>query len=331
MPNGSRPLAVALMPLETRRDTILDLATRADDLGYEAMFLPETWSHDVLVVLTEVAVRTQRLRLGSGILGIWGRSAAQLAMAASTLDTLSNGRFILGLGTSTAALAEGFHDVAFRTPIGRLRQVITQVQALLRGERIPLANATEARALRLNLSARPELPVWVAGLAPKTIHLTGEVGDGWLPFLYARDRLGDGVDLLQEGTARRVTPGVRPRVCPMLPTVVAEDEREAREGAAWYVAFYLLSMGPLYQNALARQGFEREVQAVMAANSSRGSTVVPPEAESLLEQLTIYGTPERARAQLDRWVEAGADLPILMFRPNLTSEQLTFELDALRP
>ena len=79
MNDGTRPLAVALMPLESRRDIILNLAMRADELGYEALFLPETWSHDVLVVLTEVAVRTQRLRLGSGILGIWGRSAAQLA------------------------------------------------------------------------------------------------------------------------------------------------------------------------------------------------------------------------------------------------------------
>ncbi len=331
MNDGTRPLAVALMPLESRRDIILDLAMRADELGYEALFLPETWSHDVLVVLTEVAVRTQRLRLGSGILGIWGRSAAQLAMAASTLDTLSNGRFILGLGTSTAPLAEGFHDVAFQAPITKLQHVVTQVQALLRGERMPLANTTQARPLRLNLPAKPDLPVYVAGLARKTIHLTGEVGDGWLPFLYARDRLGDGIDQLQEGVARRPTMGSCPRVCPMLPTVVAEDPQEARDGAAWYVAFYLLSMGPFYQKALARQGFEREVQAVIAANPSPGSTVVPPEAENLLEQLTIYGTPKQARTQLDRWVEAGADLPILMFRPNLASEQIEFELNALRP
>ncbi len=331
MNDGTRPLAVALMPLESRRDIILDLAKRADELGYEALFLPETWSHDVLVVLAEVAVRTQRLRLGSGILGVWGRSAAQLAMAASTLDTLSNGRFILGLGTSTAPLAEGFHDVAFQAPITRLQHVVTQVQALLQGERIPLANTIQARPFRLNLPAKPKLPVYVAGLARKTIHLAGDVGDGWLPFLYARDRLGDGIEQLQEGISRRPTMGLRSRVCPMLPTVVAEDPQEARDGAAWYVAFYLLSMGPFYQKALTRQGFEREVRAVIAANPSRGSTVVPPEAENLLEQLTIYGTPKQARTQLDRWYEAGADLPILMFRPNLSSEQIEFELNALRP
>ena len=168
-----RSVGVALMPLESRRDTILHVAASAEELGYEAFFLPETWSHDVLVVLTEVAVRTEHLRLGSGILGIWGRSAAQLAMAAATLDTISNSRFILGLGTSTAPLAEGLHDVAFQTPITRLRQITTQTKALLQGERIPLAQTTQARPLRLNVAAKPDLPIYLAGLAPQTVRLTG--------------------------------------------------------------------------------------------------------------------------------------------------------------
>ena len=331
MSHETRSVGVALMPLDSRRDTILHLAATADELGYEALFLPETWSHDVIVVLTEVAVRTQRLRLGSGILGIWGRSAAQLAMAAVTLDTISNGRFILGLGASTALLAEGLHDVAFQAPITRLRQVVTQTKALLQGQRIPLLQPTQARPLRLNAPAKPELPIYLAGLAPQTVRLTGELGDGWLPFFYPRDQLGEGINLLQEGRAARSTPDSCPRICPMLPTVVTDDPQTARDGAAWYVTFYLLSMGPFYRKALARQGFEREVQVVLEANPEHGSSVVPPEAETLLEQLTIYGTPEQACAQLERWYEAGADMPILMFRPELTAEQLTFELNALRP
>jgi alkanesulfonate monooxygenase SsuD/methylene tetrahydromethanopterin reductase-like flavin-dependent oxidoreductase (luciferase family) len=96
------------------------------------------------------------------------------------------------------------------------------------------------------------------------------------------------------------------------------------------VAFYLTSMGPFYPAALKRQGFVKEVDAVLAANTARGSAVVPPEAEALLEQLTVYGTPEEARARLARWHECGADLPIVMLRPNLTNEQISFELEALR-
>ena len=99
---------------------------------------------------------------------------------------------------------------------------------------------------------------------------------------------------------------------------------------AWFVAFYLTSMGPFYPAALKRQGFMKEVDAVLAANTTRGSAVVPPEAEALLEQLTVFGTPEAARARLASWHECGAELPIVMLRPNLTNEQISFELEALR-
>src|SRR5207245_1362154 len=113
----------------------------------------------------EAAVRTRRIRLGSGILGVWGRSAATIAMAASTLHDISGGRFTLGLGASTAQLAEGLHDVPFSAPTERMRRVITQVRALLKGERIPLAAATGARPLRLNLPPAPAVPIYLAGLA----------------------------------------------------------------------------------------------------------------------------------------------------------------------
>jgi alkanesulfonate monooxygenase SsuD/methylene tetrahydromethanopterin reductase-like flavin-dependent oxidoreductase (luciferase family) len=175
-------LSVSSMPLETRREAVLHLAATADHLGYETLYLPETWSWDVTVTLAELVLRTQRIRLGSGVLGIWGRSAGTLAMAASTLDTLSDGRFTLGLGVSTAQLTEGLHDLPFEAPIGRLRRVVTQVRVLLQGDRVPLHAMPGARALRLNLSARPELPIYVAGQAEKTVLLCGELADGWLPF-----------------------------------------------------------------------------------------------------------------------------------------------------
>jgi alkanesulfonate monooxygenase SsuD/methylene tetrahydromethanopterin reductase-like flavin-dependent oxidoreductase (luciferase family) len=125
-----------------------------------------------------------------GVLGIWGRSAATIAMAASTLDTLSNGRFVLGLGVSTAQLAEGLHDVPFVGPTTKLRQVVTQVRALLIGERVPLFVTTQARQLRLNLPTRPDLPIYVAGSASRTIRLAGELADGWLPFSFCAGSVG---------------------------------------------------------------------------------------------------------------------------------------------
>ena len=101
MLDESRPLAVHMMPMETRREAIIHLATRADELGFTAIFLPETWSYDITSLLAEVATRIERIQLGTGVLGVWGRSSAPIAMASSTLDTISDGRFILGLGSST--------------------------------------------------------------------------------------------------------------------------------------------------------------------------------------------------------------------------------------
>ncbi len=322
-------VAVSLMPLENRRETILRLATGADRLGYDGFFLPETWSYDTTVLLAEAAVRTERIGLGSGVLGVWGRSPGQIAMAAATLHDLSRGRFTLGLGASTKQLTEGLHDVPFTPPVPKMRSVVAQVRALLRGERVPLEAATAARPLKLNLPPAPGVPIYLAGLADATVRLAGEVADGWIPFLYPRSRLGEGVALLKEGAARAGRPDL-PRLAPSVPTVVAPDAGEARRGAAWFVSFYLTSMGPFYPGTLARLGFAKEVAAVQAANTTRGSAVVPPEAEVLLEELTVYGTPADARARLARWQDAGASLPILLLPPNLEPAQIDFALDALR-
>jgi len=153
------------MPLENRRDVLIALATDADRLGYEAFCLPETWAYDVTVLLAEAAVKTKHITLGTGILGVWNRSAGTLAMAAATLSTQSGGRFLLGLGASTPQLTEGLHDVSFTAPVAQLRRIVTQVRALLRGERIPLERVTAARALKLNLPSGPDVPIFLAALA----------------------------------------------------------------------------------------------------------------------------------------------------------------------
>ena len=118
------------MPLENRREVLLSLATAADRLGYDGYFLPETWAYDTTVLLAEAAVKTERITLGTGILSVWNRSAATIAMAAATLASLSSGRFVLGLGASTPQLAEGLHDVPFGAPLSRMRRMVGQIRAL---------------------------------------------------------------------------------------------------------------------------------------------------------------------------------------------------------
>jgi alkanesulfonate monooxygenase SsuD/methylene tetrahydromethanopterin reductase-like flavin-dependent oxidoreductase (luciferase family) len=323
--NG-RALAVSVVPLETRREAILHIATTADRLGYDAFFLPEAWAYDGTVLLAEVATRTHRIRLGTGIVNVWSRTAATIAMAAATLQAVSGGRFVLGLGASTATLTEGLHDVPFAAPVERLRQVIVQVRALLAGHRVPLAATPAARPLRLGLQAVPELPIYVAGLTQPSIRLAGTLADGWLPFLFPQSRLGEGERLLREGGC---APGPL-EVCPVIPTVVGDNGASARDRAAWFIVFYLTSMGELYRRTLARQGYAAEVEAVLAANPPRTAPVIPPIAEALLRELTIFGPPAAVRAQLAPWYEAGASMPILLLSAGLTVDEIDRTLGAFR-
>ncbi|HEX3175859.1 MAG TPA: LLM class flavin-dependent oxidoreductase [Methylomirabilota bacterium] len=324
-------IGVSVMPLENRREALVDLATAADRRGYDAFMLPETWAYDVTVLLAEAAVKTRRITLGTCILGVWNRSSATIAMAARTLASMSSGRFLLGLGASTPQLTEGLHDVPFTAPIGRMRRTVTQVRALLRGDRVPLAVAREARALRLNVPAEPEVPIYLAALGDDATRLAGELADGWMPFLYPLRLMPHGLERLREGAARGGRSERLPVICPSLPTVVAADPAKAREGAAWFVAFYLTTMGTFYRDSLIRQGFEKEVKSVLAANSPKPLGVVPPDAEELLEQLIVYGTPEEARRRLARWHAAGAGMAGLLLRPAMPADELAFTLDAFRP
>jgi alkanesulfonate monooxygenase SsuD/methylene tetrahydromethanopterin reductase-like flavin-dependent oxidoreductase (luciferase family) len=329
MSGNGQTLGVSVVPMETRREAILHIATTADRLGYDAFFLPEGWAYDSTVLLAELATRTQHIQLGSGILGIWGRTAATMAMAAATLHVVSGGRFILGLGASTAQLTEGLHDTPFDAPLTRLRRVLTQVRTLLRGERIPLTITTGARALRLGIPAVAELPMYVAGLAPASVRLTGELADGWLPFLFPRSQLVEGDRLLREGAAR-TNPGRAVPICPVIPTAVGDTAAAARQRAAWFVAFYLTTMGELYRRILARLGYNAEVEALMAANAPRTLPIVPDDAEVLLEELTIFGTPDSASTRLAGWYEAGASMPVLLLGPDLTPDQIDRTLEVFR-
>jgi len=325
------PLGVSVMPLDNRRDALIGVAALAERLGFGAYFLPETWAHDITVLMAEASIRTRHLVLGTGILGVWGRSAGTLAMAAASLSEVSSGRFVLGLGASTAQLTEGLHDVPFVAPLAKMRRTVTQVRALLGGERVPLAVATGARPLKLNLAPTGAVPIYLAALTDESVRLAGEIADGWLPFLYPRRCLAQGRDLLREGAARSGDPGRRVSVYPTVPTVIADDPAEARAGAAWFVSFYLTTMGPLYRRSLARQGFSREIDSVIGANSPKFTGEVPAAADGLLEELTAFGTPAEACERLARWHAAGADMPLVFLRPNLAPEQIERTLAAFVP
>ena len=244
MTSGRR--GVGLTPMETRRDIIVRTAVLADELGYEIFAVPEGWGLDSTPVLTEIALRTARIHLASGVLSVWGRTPATLAMTAATLYQVCGGRYLLGLGASTQALAEGFHDTAFEHPAAKLRDAVTKVRALLAGQPAQLEHAPAARPLRLGQPPAPDLPIWVAALGHHTTRVAAELGDGWIPALVARDRLpGWAAQLKQLRDA--AAPHARPLTVAAGPITAADENAgAARDIAAACTAWYLGAMGEVY-------------------------------------------------------------------------------------
>ena len=307
---------VALTPMETRRDVIVRTAALADDLGYELFAVPEGWGLDSTPVLAEIAMHTVRIKLVSAVLSVWGRTPATLAMTAATLDQVSGGRYVLGLGASTRALAEGFHDTPFEHPARKLRDVVTNVRALLAGQPALLHHAPAAPPLRLGQPPAPHIPIWVAALGHHTTKVAAELGDGWIPALVARDRLpGWAAQLTQLRQA--AAPQARPLTVAAGPLTVAdEDPATARNIAAACTAWYLSAMGDVYARSLSGQGYAAEVRAILDANSRpsprRGS--VPAAAQAILDQLAVYGTGDQVREKLQPWDHA-ADIAVILLPP----------------
>jgi alkanesulfonate monooxygenase SsuD/methylene tetrahydromethanopterin reductase-like flavin-dependent oxidoreductase (luciferase family) len=324
-------LGIGLTPLETRREVVLHVASRAEQLGYEAFYLAEGWGHDAAVLLTEVAVRTSRIHIGSGVLNVWGRSPATIAMLATSLHEVSAGRFALGLGAGSPQLAEGLHDVAFDAPVARLGRVVRQVRQLLDGERLAPSSPSEHRPLRLATTPVPGLPIHLAALGPAAVRLAGELADGWCPFLLPSSALQDRARMLEQGAAANRQNRGLPQICPSIPVAVSSDPGTARSIASWWVTFYLTSMGPLYRQTLRHLGYGLAVDEVLAANPMHRTADVPRSADLLLDELTVWGDATAARTCLDRWYAAGAQLPILTLPPSRPVNELDYMLDALRP
>ena len=323
---------VGLTPMETRRDVIVRAAVLADKLGYEIFVVPEGWGLDSTPVLTEIALRTATIRLASGVLSVWGRTPATLAMTAATLHQVSEGRYVLGLGASTRALTEGFHDVPFEHPAGKLRDTVIGVRALLGGLPAQLHQVPAARPLRLGQPPAPEVPIWVAALGDLTTRVAAELGDGWIPAFVARERLPAWtaqLNRLRETTAPRAQ-ALTVAAGPI--TVADENPEAARDIVASCIAWYLGAMGDVYRRSVSGQGYATEVKAILAANprpSPRHGTV-PPDAQVILDQLAAHGTRDQVSEQLMPWDQA-ADIVTILLPPGMSWPSIEATLLAAAP
>jgi alkanesulfonate monooxygenase SsuD/methylene tetrahydromethanopterin reductase-like flavin-dependent oxidoreductase (luciferase family) len=316
-----RRVGVAFTPFEARADLILRLGGQAEELGLDRVDLAEGWTHDSMILLNQLAARTRSIGLGTSVLSAWGRTPAVMALGAAGLQSCSEGRFSLGIGASSPPLTEGFHGVTWDRPVAHLRRTLTAVRALLAGDRLP-DPAGDARPLRLGVVPETPIPIVLAALSPASIRLAGELADAWIPFLWARSRINDGRALLAEGESRsesasptRVTVGV--------PVALGADEPGAREVAAWWISTYATRMGPLYPQLLSQRfGMAAAVNAVTDAARNGRAAELPPAAEDLAHEVTLFGTYDQAEAKIAAWFRAGADSVNLVLPPGRPEHEL---------
>jgi F420-dependent oxidoreductase-like protein len=295
------------------------LAREADRLGYDSVWVAEAYGSDSPSVLAWVGALTERIGLGSAVMQIPGRTPAMTAMTAATIDTLSGGRFRLGLGVSGPQVSEGWHGVPFKSPLGRTREYVEIVRAALRRDTVsspgphyplPLPDGP-GKPLRLSArTVRPDVPVYLAAVGPRNLELTGEIADGWHAISFAPEHAAESTDHIRTG---RTTVGKDMAGFDMVasvPVVIGDDPRACAEPLSHYAALYVGGMGSREQNfynrLAVRMGYGEAaatVQDLYLAKQHRDAAAAVPF--EFIDRTSLIGPVERVRDRLAAYAEAG--------------------------
>ena len=297
----------------------LALAQEADQLGYAVVWAAEAYGSDAATVLSWIAAQTSRIDIGSAVFQIPARTPAMTAMTAATLDTLSGGRFRLGLGVSGPQVSEGWHGVRFGSPLGRTREYVEIVRTALRRERVrfdgkhfqlPLPDGP-GKALTLTVHpVREHIPIYLAAVGPRNLELTGEIADGWLPVFFSPDHAAEQLTQIRAGAdkAGRSLDGFD--VVPTVPLVPGDDWKACADNVRAYAALYLGGMGSrdknFYNQLAVRMGFAdeaAEVQEKYLAKDYAGATAAVPL--EFVDATSLLGPKERIAERMTAFAEAG--------------------------
>ena len=325
----------------------MTLVLEAERLGYTSVWTAEAYGADAVVPLAYIAARTERIKLGSGILQMPARTPAMTAMTAATLDKMSQGRMLLGLGVSGPQVVEGWHGRPYGKPLGVTREYVEIVRRILArdepvvhaGEhyRIPYdgAGATGlGKPLKLiTKPVNPNLPIYLAAIGPRNVRLSAEIADGWLPIFYSPRQAGRVYDpLLAAGFAAsgEVDKAGRFDVAPSVITAVDDDLDRARMHAKPMLALYVGGMGSrgrnFYGDLARRYGYDQaadEVQDLYLAGKKMEATVAVPDA--LVDEVCLVGPRAHIAERLDEWREAGTR-SLLISSTDLTTVRTMAEL-----
>ena len=308
-------LSLGYAPPGTNPADLFPLVEEAERLGFDSVWVAEAWGTDAVSVLGWLAARTERIKLGSAIMQIPGRTPANTAMTAATLDLLSRGRFLLGLGTSGPQVVEGWHGRPWGKPLGRTREYVEIVRGALRREvvahegehyRIPYdgPHATGlGKPLKLMLRPlRAEIPIYLAALGPKNVALAAEIADGWLPIFVAPERFAD--------TFGPSLGGAPPdfEIAATASILVGDDVPALLDALRLHVALYVGGMGAkgrnFYNSLVRRYGWEKEAERIQELYlDGRQREAIAAVPDELVDAVSLVGPKERIAERLDAWRE----------------------------
>lgn len=313
--------------------TDISFILEAEKLGYSSVWVAESWGSDAVTVLSWIAARTKQIKVGSAVLQMPARTPAMTAMTAVTLNELSAGRFLLGLGLSGPQVVEGWHGVAYGKPLGKTREYVSIVRAAITRKgplvhdgahyQIPYAGSDSTglgKPLRLMTHPRHPVPIYLAAIGPKNVTLTAEIADGWLPIFFSPERAGAIYGpLLETGFARSGVADKRTHfdTVASIQAIVSDDLDAARNMVKPLLALYIGGMGAkgrnFYNDLACRYGYEEAATKIQDLYlSGKKVEAVGQVPDRLVDELALIGTREMIRDRLEAWQESSVTTLALM-------------------
>ena len=290
-------------------EQVLSCSRKLNEFKPDTIWIPETWGMENFSMLSMASKENRFAKIGSSIVNIYSRSPSLIAMGAATVDTISNKRLVLGLGTSSQTLVEDFHGDKFEKPLKRMKEYVEIIRSILSGKTINYSG--EIFSLKnfslLIKPPRDTIPIYLAAVNQKMVELTWEIADGVIFYLRPKSEI--------KSTLARMQNQKKIDTALQIITCVNEDSEKAMVRAKKTLAFYV-SVGKIYREFLAINGFENETKNIYEEYKKNGlqnnHELVP---ESMVDELCIAGTSDECKIQLKQFRETGINLPIIQFNP----------------
>ena len=290
-------------------DEVLECSRKLNEIKPEVMWIPETWGMENFSMIGLAAKENTFSKIGSSIINIYSRSPSLIAMGAATLDTISNKRLILGLGTSSIPIVEDFHGQKFASPVQRMKEYVEIVRLALTSEKINY-NGEIFSLKDFSLLIKPprkEIPIYLAAVNQKMLELTWNIADGVIFYLRPKAEMKQTIEKMQ--SQRTIDTSLQIITC------IDNDCEKARTRAKKTLSFYI-AVGKIYREFLELNGYSDMVQEIYNEYNKTGLKKLDGLiSDKILDDLCIAGTPDDGIKKLQAFREAGIDLPIIQFNP----------------